>query len=62
MFWFTFVLIGGGHMGLICEVFLMSGVCGADIIDGDFAAFASISINIERDFLPIPNQKIFLFE
>lgn len=53
----TFVLIGGGHIGLTCEFFLISGVCGADIIAGDLAALASISINIERDFLPIPDNK-----
>lgn len=51
----TFVLIGGGQMGLTCELFFISGVCGADTTDGDLAALASISMNIERDFLPIPN-------
>lgn len=44
-------------MGLTCAFFFISGVCGADTIAGDLAAFASISINIERDFLPIPKTK-----
>lgn len=54
---YTFVLGGGGQIGLTCDVCRLGvpGVGVAGVNWGDVAAFASISRNIDRDCLPSPN-------
>lgn len=56
-------LDGGGQTGLTCACFRISGVRDVGVSGAEFvcvlcAAFASISINKERDFFPIPRKTV----